>query len=254
MPSNLPLLPGTLASDCYPASAQAFYTQMFALGSAQLGDLTGIIISEAQPGPDDRDKAWIKVVAGKPIWGYAPAIWFSTAWVIPHPEPANSPARKLWAGSEALLATYDGGDGGVPGDASGPMWLVDHAMDGRSPMGPGTLPSGATLAFNGTMGEEKHVLTGAEGAIGSHTHAYGLYVPGTGGGFAGQTTPSATSAYQSLFIGESTPSGANPVTANMFTLPPNLGAGATSDAHNTVHPVLGLFLIKRSGRIFIKVA
>lgn len=255
MPSNLSLLPGTLVTDCYPASAQAFYDQMFALGHAQLGDITGIIISEGQPAPEDRDKAWIKLVGGAPLWGYSPAVWYNGAWVIKHPEPANSPARKMWAGDAALLPTYDGGDNGLPGDASGPMWEVDHDFDARSPIGPGTLPSTAVITQGQALGEENHVLTEAEGAVGSHTHPYGLYDTGAGSaGLAGQNLAIATAGYNTLFLGGTGPSGAAVTTANMFTTPANLGAGVTSAGHNCIHPSRGVYFIKRTSRIYIRVA
>lgn len=112
---------------------------MFQLGYAELGDITGIIISESAPAAEDRDKAWIKLVAGAPAYPY-PAVWFNGHWVIRHPLPGESSLRQIWVGSSVDLETFDGGQAGAVGVASGPMWEIDTAFAGRVPIGAGTIP------------------------------------------------------------------------------------------------------------------
>lgn len=69
----------------------------------------------------------------------------------------------MYWGSEASIETYDGGEAGVVTETTGPMWQKVSALDGRIPMGPGTLqPSTRTLAVTGTVGVDEVTLTRAE--------------------------------------------------------------------------------------------
>lgn len=153
MSTLLKLNAGTLATNCW-TSPQELYNEMFARGSALLGDITGIIISASAPAPNDRDKAWIKTNAGAPVSPY-PYIWFNGKWVSPHPYPKAGDLRLLWVGIAADLDTFDGGDTNPAGDASGPMWVIDHDFDARWLVGPGTTVNGTVVAADTNVGSDQ---------------------------------------------------------------------------------------------------
>ena len=55
-------------------------------------------------------------------------------------EPASSGREIVWNGTEAGLNTYGGGDAGAVGDASGPLWQINHDFNGRMIVGVGDIP------------------------------------------------------------------------------------------------------------------
>jgi len=157
---NLPLIPGTLASDCYPASAQAFYNEMFQRGVAiQATTLTGVILQDAEPAITDRDKVWIRTSGGAPVF---PPVWLYYSglglWLAKHPSPAGTAWAIPYTGTVASIATLDGGSAVAVTDLTGPFWEEVTSLRARFPIGAGTLASGTVLAVGDTGGEEKHVL------------------------------------------------------------------------------------------------
>lgn len=260
---NLPLVPGTLAQDCYSASPQALYEEMFQKGYAVAPDITGILIQDAAPDAIYRgNKGWIPTSGGVPIYPGYVFIWHATVghWVSRNPIGASDSSRRIFVGSSADVTTYDGGDANAPGIASGPMWSIDTLFDGRTPIGVGVIPTSApaasiaapldTVDTLGNSGEYKHTLTEAEGAVGSHIHPIGVCDPATDDGFFNITTPSkATPAWSGHYI---TGSGSTPptaeTTANLYTLPANDGNGVTAVGHLTMQPFIGVFFLKRTSR------
>lgn len=253
------IIPGTLPTDCYPASAQAFYNLLAQLSTVLVPGLTGIIISDTQPSANDRDKAWIRTNVGAPLYGYAPAVWYNAAWVIKHPTAASGPERRLWASDATTLQTYDGGDTNPAGDASGPMWEIDHTADARFLLGPGTFPSTTVVAVNATGGNEKVILTPDQ-----FQHMHG--VAADGGTDDPPTMLSRVWTSVKNFtrrINDLNTSGATgwhddptPLSAGtMGTTEPYVdGNFPTSTGHDNVPPYLGIYVIKRTARIYLKVA
>lgn len=150
MPTLYPLTPGTLASNCYPATPQELYNEMFEKGGVSL-DIVGVIKSASAPTATNRDKLWIKLDgSNRPVGHF---IWQGGLWIWPHDTPASGSERRIWVGTTGALETYDGGATGTVGDASGPMWDVDTAFDGRALIGQGTIPDTSparTIAVTGT--------------------------------------------------------------------------------------------------------
>lgn len=197
-----------------------------------------------KPAPEFQPYPWLRTTDGR---------WYQFSGVWRSPYNYDPSERRLWIGAEADLVNYDGGSAGAVTPTTGPAWVVDHSFDGRSPMGPGLIandPTTKSLNVAENYGSGAHTLTEAEGGTGSHTHPYGLYVAGTGAGFAGQLAPVTVAGFQTLFIGENSPAGASATTANMFTLPANNGNGVTMAAFSITHPVRGLFVIQPSGRTY----
>lgn len=97
-------------------------------------------------------------------------------------------------------------------------------LDGRSPMG-----VGATIGLANSMGELNHTLTVAE--LPAHSHRLRV---GNG-----------ANAFQLIGGGGTNPTVGNGVTTS--TTPINSGDTGSSNAHNNVHPVLGVHFIVYTG-------
>lgn len=235
---NAPVIPGTLpggAGYCpNPATYQQVLIDMAATMQVPLPALAfGIWRGDSQPADRATYPLWARTNGGTqvypPLWQYetGPGLWLAR-----HPILPLSSFCGLWIGTEAALVTYDGGDNQPVGDTTGPMWAIEHAMDARFPVGPGTLPSGVSIAVTGTTdsgggtGEEKHQLTVAE--LAAHSHIYAIA--------NGNTAPTG---------GASEP-----------WPPPNVGANIATNpeggdvAHNNMPPYYGVFLIRRTARIY----
>lgn len=268
MPSELPLNAGTLPSPytCW----QPLYNLMFSLGSADGPSLTGLLIQDAVPAPEDHDKGWIPTSGGVPRYPGYVFVWNVTLghWVSRHRIAASDPLRVVYDAPDlSAISTYDGGDAGAPGPASGPMWEQWTPITGRMPIGAGEIPgsggvtvaSQATQDSDGKSGEYKHVLTFGE--MKGHFHGVG-----TDGAPDGNDPPIMISrtwstAPESLTqrLEDSGGSGASWVDGGSFssgtmgTTNP-LDSGTASDGHLTMPPYLGVYWIKRTSRIWIVAA
>lgn len=267
MPNELPLINGTLAAPftCY----QSLYEQMFALGAAQGPAITGLLIQDATPDPVDIDKGWIPTASGVPRFPGYVFIWHPVLghWVSRHYKDASDPRPEMFTADPSTLTTFDGGDAGAPGVASGPMWEVYVEFAGRVPVGLGAIPgSAATIAYAspppttdslGGTGEYLHTLTGTEGAVADHTHPIGLSNPGTDDAFFTYNggPPVAVPAWSRWFVtGGGAQSPGLETTADLFTQKPNNGNGVVSVGHNNMQPWIGVTFIKRTGRVWLVAA
>lgn len=261
MPSELPLNAGTLPAPytCW----QTLYNLMFSLGSADAPTVTGILIQDAVPAPEDHDKGWIPTAGGIPRFPGYVFTWNSVIghWVSRHPKPANDPRPEIYTGDPAALPTFDGGGTGT--GESGPMWEVFPDFAGRVPVGLGTIPGSAavinyaypppTQDSLGNSGEYQHVLTGAEGAVADHIHPFGLSNPGTDDAFFTWTgaAPTSVPSWQRWFVtGGGSQSPGTETTADLFTQKANNGNGVVSTGHNNMMPWLGVTFIRRTSRQF----
>lgn len=256
---DLPLIPGTLPVGYCPADEQARYNKYFALGYAQLAAGTGwsVKVDPASPSVDERiNTLWLKTgAAGEPERLYK---YFDGYWSSPHPVPASSDFRTLVAaGSEADVWALDGGDGSdptavPPTDHTGAMWEVDHTFDFRIPMGAGTNPTAydggaaTVLSVGGTAGAERHTLSSDEMPAHTHPNASNQFyrweadgndgIAGQGEGLVGYDDYSGH------------PGG--PATA----YEPVTDSTGGGKSHDSLPPVKGVFLIKRTIRQFYTAA
>jgi len=170
----LPIIPGTLPQDCYPASADAFQKLLLGLARAKLtANFNGVVYGENAPASSDWDKLWVRQDSGgNLIRVYTHGSY--GVWVSPHPIPVGSLALMIWKGSEAELKAYDEGVDEAVTAVTGPFWEIDHDFDFKVPVGAGTNGTAydgnpaTVLAVGDTGGEERHVLLEAEMA--SHKH------------------------------------------------------------------------------------
>lgn len=224
---------------------------------------TAIINSETQPAATDRDKLWRKPSeASRGLYE-----WDAGAWVIAHPETPSGDARRWWIGTLVDLQTYDGGSVGAVAANTGPMWEEDTDFQGRSPMGPGTIPDILTaLAVAANTGVGQVTLTSAQmSLLLSHQHVTGRFVlptnddtydviggvadpyPGAGALIGRQQTGDTGANPQaplSTFTGEYEITGPPYDPASSTD-----SASITNTAHTNVPPVRGLYCIKRTARI-----
>ena len=277
MPTELPLTPGVLPAPfiCY----QPLYNEMFALGAAQGPAITGLLIQDATPDAGDHDKGWIPTAGGVPRFPGYVFVWNTVYghWVSRHAIDASdikrypAPYVGTLADFNTFLQTYDGGDAGAPGVASGPMWEVDPQFAGSVPIGVGAIPGsspaasivqgGATSDSLGASGEYKHSLTPDEI---QHMHGVGQnpldVSPDTEDDPAIQlhrTWDSGANNYVSSHNDMVAPGSTGYIDgANVHT-----GAFGTSKAladpdfpvvngHNTMQPYVGVFFLKRTARQF----
>ena len=209
---------------------------MFSLGSAQMNSLTGILISTSTPDATQRGFAWIKLVGTAPVGIFA---WNSTIsnWVWPNLAAAGGYDRRLYAGDLTSLQTYDGGEVGIVGDCSGPMWEEDTSWQGRSPMGVGAIPNTLdSLTLGSNYGEGKHLQTVDE--VGPHTHACVMDGIKNSGDDSGK------------FCAGQNFGGPHP---DVNTQTNNRSSSTQAqNPFNVVHPVRGIYIIKRTARIYYR--
>lgn len=244
---NLPLIPGTLADpNCYPATPQALYLEMFERGVALLTpNLTGVILSDTEPGFADRDKVWVRTSAGAPV---TPPIWifFNGIWTAKHPVAAGTLWALPYTGSVASIPTLDGGSNVAVTANTGPFWEEVVSLQARMPIGAGTLPSGLVLAVGDQGGEENHELTVSE--LAPHQHNVDL----GGQNMFGQTIGDSPTPLRitSAFGTHATTTSAQFNTDEAGGDPASGTPPANALGHNTLPPYVTLTFLRRTARIY----
>lgn len=238
---NLPLIPVSLPEGYCPTTWQELANTIIG-GSVAVFEGSGFTVVLNQEGtPTALQTAflWRKPSTGL-VYSYV-----SGAWVTPHPSAPGGDERRLFIGSLVALQTYDGGAVGAVGDAAGPMWEEDTAFQGRSPMGPGAIPTSnpaKTLSVAEQYGEGAHTQTVEE--VGPHNHplAADADITNTGGTIKVVSTGVGGPG---LARGETAPE------VTPLSVGPNTYT-STQQAANVIHPVLGIYVIKRTARIFLR--
>lgn len=199
----------------------------------------------SEPAPSKRDRPWIRSNSdGTPDKIY---IYSMGSWISAHPMAEG--AVIMYRGSEASIDTFDGGEAGAVTLTSGPMWARVTDMNGRFPLGPGTLPSTTIINVGDTGGEEKHELVEAE--IPEHSHL--LATEGV------EDSTALSSPDQ--FLDRSRDEGDNQDYAlRGDDTEPSAGQtgkfGGDTDGdttpHNNMPPFLGIFFITKTARRFYR--
>jgi hypothetical protein len=233
MAENAPvtLIPGTLPEGFCFQTWQQTYSAFITLTTAFLpGAYTTVNAGSTEPAPEDRGKPWFRYNNdGSPDRWY---IYFGGSWVSPFSLPYDNKTLYIYIGTTTDLKTKDGGEDAPITTKTGPFWEVDSTIAAKFPLPVGTLPSGTSVALASTGGEEKHALTDAEGAVHTHTSAVPFTnTDGWGGGVIG--------------------SGSLPVDGTATANTDSVSSLGT--AHNNMPPYYGVYLIKRSARIYYRV-
>lgn len=254
---NVQVQNGLLPQGLCPPDLQSLLNAFSLAQFVNISSVSSGFVASASP-PADHTVGWLQLdSSGRPVRLY---FFAQGAWLSPHPlVPGHT---TIWpmalpstlSASNGLI-NYDGGDAAnsIPYSAtSGAMWqLCSTALDGsgtriiqaRSPMGVGTLPSGALVNVNDTGGEETHKLTLQE--LFPHGHFEGVAVnravPNGGqtdtsgnGGFVGPISLGGVEEFSKI-------SGGDPATGN----PPTNSLG-----HNTLSLYYGVYFLQRTSRLF----
>lgn len=243
-------VPGTLPEGFCPATEQArldTYATHLAVtipeGSYQF------IIQAAKPGPSfQTGYVWKRLVNGYPERDY---LFVSGVWFSPHPIQPSGNHRALYIGSLPDLINEDGGSAGAVTATTGPMWEEDTTFIGRSPMHPGLIPGTTdTLAVAANYGTALHLLVFAE--MLNHAHGIGNSITAPANDAPSQVARGWSKAGTLVWAQDWTESPANIQFTigggDRGTTEPIVGDNA-STGHQTVHPVRGIYVIKRTARL-----
>jgi hypothetical protein len=270
----IPILAGNLPTNyCFPASPQQLLNDFAATMSALLpggmayynyGDTAPAVQYQGYPWLYTNTMRWYQYVGG--------------LWISPHPYPASGGARIMFTtGTESDIWDFDGGDGNDPGAVppttyTGAMWEADPAFAGRSPMHPGAIPGSVgpkTLLEEENYGSAIHNITDANsGGFVSHVHVYGrMLFNHTNDDFRlteGSAIANAGLSGPWILGGDAvgTPNPSAPMTTDILGNPmvgPYLNTGpqvaqsgttVTDIPVENVHPVRGVWIIRRTNRAF----
>lgn len=180
MAENAPIVivPANFPADYCPPDWQTLARD---LASGMSGYVPGAYnffnYGNSEPGVNDRGKPWFRLNPdNSPDKWY---VFFGGVWVSPNQIEASGDERKIFAGIEADVWSYDGGDGSdpsavTPTDSTGAMWEVDHDFDFRFPLGSGTSPAPASTTVNvgDTGGAEDTSVTLSMDNVPAHNHKF----------------------------------------------------------------------------------
>lgn len=237
------------AGYCYPSTPQALFEAIVdRIVGVFTNNMSGIIISDTPPGADDRDKLWFNTNnSDSQIYRWETSIG---TWARKHPFDPSS-EKRVWFPLETDLTSEDGGNANPVGDADGPFWARDTAMDGRFPLAKGTIPGtspavtvadGASSDSNGKSGEYQHSL--AETEMPPHTHTFHVVANNAASSGSGELTGGE---YNSPNDGHYDGITGNAGGVSDGATPPVY----TVAAHNNMPPYLVGIWAKRTARIWI---
>jgi len=161
----------------------------------------------------------------------------------------GDPLIKMWVEmTESQIAAWDNpaGEAVVVGAETytGPFWEIDHAYDGRSPMGVGTIvsdtPNNRTAALATDLG------AGSTSDVAKHTHRVEFDDQPAGEVYTHFDPGDAPPAHGAIFDPVGQGVGLNAV--NMIAME-NTGP----DGISLLHPVRVGYMVKRTGRLFFAI-
>lgn len=205
----------------------------------------GVNYGNQLPAPEHRDKPWHRLHPdGRPdrVYNYSPdGLWLSRFFV--------DPPFTFWytgAGLDADIGALHGGEVGTVGDFIGPFWKKVAGFEGRSPMVPGTLGSGASITVGADYGAEEFSLT----ALNLPTHFHDIIGDNTGATGAGDG---------GWLIGTGAIGPARDLDTNVPSQNARRETGRTEgagelaadiDPISNVHPVRGVWFLERTARLY----
>ena len=246
---QITLTPGVLPQGyCYPGDPQQFNSDIVSIISAVIpGNFSTFNFGPNTPPVDQQDVPWLRTDNAGVIEGW---YTFQGSWVRPYPVPPSSPERRMWAGAEDDLLTYDGGSDEPITDRTGPFWQVDHSMDVRFPIGPGTSGS-LTIAVNDTGGNSDVTLDGTN--VPNHRHVMPIHFNNgepfppppwdSSGGTVAVGTGASVQGTENQFVGGGT--------YKLYTDYNGAGGGGLPSSVSLLPPYKGTFFIKRTARVLV---
>lgn len=241
--ANLPIVPPSLPSGYCPTTWQQLANEIVGKAVVQFtsSSFTVVITSATAPAATDRDKLWFNTNDDR-IYRF-----HDGAWLNEHEEAPSGLARRIYIGTLTQLQTYDGGDTDASGDASGPMWERDTDFNDRIPIGVGSTLA-TTVGTN--YGDSDASITLSDTNIQDHRHfiAANLNVSSQPAPTASnQIAYSAGGTGNENYIFQGTSTGAT--IGRTSTVGAATGA---NEAFSILNPVRGVYLVKRTARIYRK--
>lgn len=202
-------------------------------------------------------------------WLYTPnGRWYTFQfglWTSPMDPSDREPGfRKMWKPAkttpESAAWSLDEGDGTNPSTTAptvttGAAWEVDHDLDGRFPIGAGTLPTPtltASVSISDQGGDAQHILTDLEGAVASHIHLLGIADPTAKAVIIAKNGSAATvPGYSGKYSGGGGATSDFPeTTADLTTLAPGpAAAGVTSAPFSLLPPYVVVWWLKPTAKL-----
>jgi hypothetical protein len=228
MTGNVTLSIVVPANTCYESPAVDWPKLVSNITANLTGSLSTVNSGTSTPAAADRDKPWLRSNADGSDDGQW--VYYNGFWVQKHPAAVGLVA--MYEGALADITTFDGGEVGAVTNMTGAFWEEVTAMRARSPIHPGTLASGTIINIGDDLGEEKHLLIVSE--MPAHIHEYdetngARILTKVSSGKVGDIDQTGSLDYDFAEAIEST-------------------GGDT--AHNTIHPVRGIFFIRRTARLY----
>lgn len=215
--------------------------------AVQAGD-TSINYGNATPPPDKQDRPWIRTNADGTLDGLY--VYANGMWLRSH--PISPGLIMLYDGDVTAIGGLDGGTSNIPPTiTTGPFWAKIDAADGKFPVQPGTMASGAVIGAQATGGEELHTIIGQE--IPKHTHPMFAdefvnpwkAISGSDPQVAKECNYDGSGAPSTYFMAGSS------IEATLGNPASYGGANdGSTTPHNNLPPYYGAYLIKRTQRLY----
>jgi len=236
------LVKGTIPTSACFSSVQALYDLVIDSTTAHVkGEYSLFNFGDTVPAVSDQDKPWIRTIGNAPDKVY---VYESGYWLSLHPVPVGSYERRIWTGTTAQLAQYDGGDTGSVSAFTGPFWEVDTDFSAVFPVGVGEFASGTEVDNGGTGGEDKTTLTSNQ--VPDHQHDGKAYYPSDQAVITSTDPSGVNDRCEHEGQGHTTGGGKGYSTAGVRTEGPLVGG--SGEAHDNLPPYRGVYFIKRTIR------
>lgn len=208
---------------------------------------TGIVVSSSKPAATN--VLWLQLdPLGRPIRLY----WFGQgSWISLHPTVPG--LISIWVGTLPDFTTFDGGDANGLSATSGPMWEVVPDLQGKFPLGAGTLPSGAVVNTGDIAGNDK------QPAILDHSHTTGRQRSDTDDKtYLIEPSSASPTGLTGAIVDRSAPSGAKleaglDTLTGVFTGTSNVNNLPSPNTVTVMPPYLGINFIRRTQRLYYSV-
>lgn len=227
MPGNVIISIEVPEGYCYE-SPQADWPYLVSLLTANLsGSLSPVNSGSSTPSAANRDRPWLRSNSD----GSDDGQWtfYGGFWVQKHPIPQGFVMFAPVGTTSAQIDALDGGETAAVSNMTGPFWEIVTELNAKSPIGPGTLPSGAVINAGDSLGEEKHVQV--IGELIAHAHDITVWTSGATGGDGGEILnepdPGTERTESTEEAGSATPAGMN-----------------------VIHPVYAIYAIRRTARLY----
>lgn len=231
------------ADACYGLNESEWNALVALLSANFVRTGLGVNYGNALPAHENENLPWFRLNPDNTpdrTYSHTAGLWLSRFFV--------DPPFTFWytgTGLDADIGALHGGEVGAVSSYTGPFWQKVAGFEGRSPIVPGTLASGAIINIGDNFGSEDATLTALN--IPEHFHdiiakSTGAIGGGDGGWLIG--TGSATSGTPARDLDPADPQRRVGRTENAGEL------AADIDPISIVHPVRGIWLLERTARLF----